>query len=135
MSITLKKSLDEYIHTIINGINIRTKKETLFIISLRESINSFVNEYPEATMDDIYNRFGTSDEIIEEYLSSLEGVELHKKLSNDLFFKIVVPLIILIIIITSFICIRHIKNYEPPAEVPDTITIYHNYPNPDEGNQ
>ena len=128
-----KTDIDNYIRAIVRGINIRTKKETLFLISFREDINNFLSDNPNATMNDLYEQFGTSEEVIDEYLSSLDGPELHQKLSNDIVIRVIVPVIILIILATAAICIFKAVTYEPPKEPPAVEYIYHDYPYPEEG--
>ena len=67
------------------------------------------------------------------YFSSLDGPELHQKLSNDIVIRVIVPVIILIILATAAICIFKAVTYEPPKEPPAVEYIYHDYPYSEEG--
>lgn len=56
----------------------RTEKESI-ISSIEVNIRTYLDENPNASEKEIYDHFGTPDEIINDYLSSTRGSELQKK--------------------------------------------------------
>ena len=63
------------------------KEEKKFLRDLMERIEDYLDENPNATMQDIENQFGTPMEIAQSYMSSLDLDVLLKRLSISRFVR------------------------------------------------
>ena len=83
MSKEIKKYLKE-IKLLLPAFN---KDEKKFLRDLTERIEDYLDENPNATMQDIENQFGTPMEIAQSYMSSLDLDVLLKRLSISRFVR------------------------------------------------
>ena len=107
MSKEIKKYLKE-IKLLLPAFN---KEEKKFLRDLMERIEDYLDENPNATMQDIENQFGTPMEIAQSYMSSLDLDVLLKRLSIShfvrRFFAIAAICMILgLCVSTAYVCIK-----------------------------
>lgn len=50
---------------------------------LQNSIENYLEDYPDATQDQLISHFGSPDEIARDYLASLDQEELQKQISRN----------------------------------------------------
>lgn len=74
------KELKAYYKRIRATFPVYTATEKRFFHDLKESISEYVEAHPACTQWDISEKFGTPQEIITEYLESVDGDHLYKNL-------------------------------------------------------
>ncbi len=72
----------------------RRKKE--FLCQLKENVEEFISDLPEATMQDVEKTFGTPEAIAESFTANTDGVQIRKqvKLKKVLVMAVIAALII-----------------------------------------
>ena len=89
------------------------KKEKAFIKKLRDDLSDYCEDNNVDTIDELYERFGTPQEIVFEYISLMEPEAMLKQINIAKLIKaLVIGLLILATIITSIICITIYFEYQ-----------------------
>ena len=107
---------DKYLRKIKAAISCSkdTKKELMKII--KNDIDAFLLECPDATENDIINKFGSPDELAKSYLASLDISEVNSQLRKIKSVKQIVIssiCIVILIILVLFVGIYLYCNEEP----------------------
>lgn len=91
----------KYIKQISRILPLHTKKERLFLSELKDSVMRFTEETEECSFDLITERFGKPLDVVHDYLSSLDKIELQQALSKSRLIKgcILVALLVALIIL------------------------------------
>ena len=89
------------------------KKEKAFIKKLRDDLSDYCEDNNVDTIDELYERFGTPQEIVFEYISLMEPEAMLKQINIAKLIKaLVIGLLILATIITSIIGITIYSEYK-----------------------
>lgn len=83
----MSKEIKKYLKEIKLLLPAFSKEEKKFLRDLLERIEDYLDENPNATMQDIENQFGTPMEIAQSYMSSLDLDVLLKRLSISHFVR------------------------------------------------
>ena len=91
----------KYIKQISRILPLHTKKERLFLSELKDSVMRFTEETEDCSFDLITERFGKPLDVVHDYLSSLDKIELQQALSKSRLIKgcILVALLVALIIL------------------------------------
>ncbi|MBR3767704.1 MAG: hypothetical protein IKL10_05635 [Clostridia bacterium] len=81
MSDSLKSQLNTYYKDISSSLLCKNGKKRIFIRELKSNISDFVENNPDATIEDIMNCFGKPAEIAESFKAETDILTLRKKLS------------------------------------------------------
>ena len=74
-------------------------------------MEEFLEEFPDATMDDLVKRFGTPEDYAKEYASGLDSGELAQKLNVVRFRKKAITIgVAVIVVIVLFVAVLVIRN-------------------------
>ena len=115
MSKEIKKYLKE-IKLLLPAFN---KEEKKFLRDLMERIEDYLDENPNATMQDIENQFGTPMEIAQSYMSSLDLDVLLKRLSISRFVRRFFAIVAICMILG--LCVYSICMYKAYIYYKDTL--------------
>lgn len=98
MKNNLKKELDKYYHDISKALPRNRKKE--FLTDIKNGVNSYLADNPEATIDDVITFIGEPKDIADEYYANETGEEITKgiKIGKKIVFSVIIVLVIAIII-------------------------------------
>ena len=97
----MNKELKSYFKSIRQGLTCSLNAKRAFTSMLKDRINDFLAENPEASFEDIVSNFGTPEEIISEFNSDKYSTELKRKKTQILILEIVaVILVVLTVILT-----------------------------------
>ncbi len=96
MSDTLSAGLRQYYKEISASLVCSAKQKKLFIADLSMSINDFVAENPECTVEDIKLNFGSCEEICRSFMENNSSVQIKKKLGVKKVIIVAVALALLI---------------------------------------
>lgn len=120
----LNNSIDIYLQEIYKKLHISDKEKKAFLRYLKSDIYQFREDNPNITMADIYERFGTPDEVAENYYESIDTEDIQKKLSNKRLNRSAILLAVFLIAVIAVIWILLAVTYEE-AELIDTTTDYY----------
>ena len=74
-------------------------------------MEEFLEEFPDATMDDLVKRFGTPEDYAREFISGLDSGEVTKKLNVTKFWKKAITIgVAVIVVIVLFVAVLVIRN-------------------------
>lgn len=74
-------------------------------------MEEFLEEFPDATMDDLVKRFGTPEDYAREFISGLDSGEVTKKLNVTKFWKKAIMIgVAVVVVIVLFVAILVIRN-------------------------
>ncbi len=74
-------------------------------------MEEFLEEFPDATMDDLVKRFGTPEDYAKEYASGLDSGELAQKLNVVRFRKKAIMIgVAVVVVIVLFVAVLVIRN-------------------------
>lgn len=90
MSNNRDKELNAYYKRIRASFPVYTATEKRFFHDLKDSISEHIEAHPTCSQTDIMDKFGTSQEIIKEYLESIDGDHLYKNLKTARWIRIAV---------------------------------------------
>lgn len=99
MSKDFDRRLKTYISTIIAQLPIYTHEEKNFIKDLKTNIDEYISTLESPSMEDIFNKFGKPETIVEEYLNNLDI----DGLKNRLYIKKKKQRLCLILLLIAFI--------------------------------
>lgn len=99
MSKDFDRRLKTYISTIIAQLPIYTHDEKNFIKDLKTNIDEYISTLESPSMEDIFNKFGKPETIVEEYLNNLDI----DGLKNRLYIKKKKQRLCLILLLIAFI--------------------------------
>lgn len=120
----LNNSIDIYLQEIYRKLHISDEEKKAFLRYLKSDIYQFREDNPNITMADIYERFGTPDEVAENYYESIDTEDIQKKLSNKRLNRSAILLAVFLIAVIAVIWILLAVTYEE-AELIDTTTDYY----------
>lgn len=88
----------------------REKRE--IINSIKESVSCYLNEHPEADIDEIRSIFGTSKEVAEEYLNNetAESIRTKIKRGNAVILIVSIAVTIALIVFIAAICFELLES-------------------------
>ena len=75
----MNKELKSYFKCIRQGLTCSLNAKHAFTSMLKDRINDFIAENPEASFEDIVSNFGTPEEIISEFNSDKYSTELKRR--------------------------------------------------------
>ncbi|MCI9174931.1 MAG: hypothetical protein HFH49_08295 [Lachnospiraceae bacterium] len=67
----MNKQIRKYYRQLKRNLPYIRHTRNLFLRSLKSGINSYLQEYPHASMDEIYAQFGTIEELTEIYMDNV----------------------------------------------------------------
>lgn len=107
------RRLKKYISTIIAQLPIYTYEEKNFINDLKISINEYISTLENPSMEDIFNKFGKPETIVEDYLNNLDinglNNRLHVKKKRQ---KLWLTLLVAIFIFFSAMIVKEYITYK-----------------------
>ncbi len=113
--------LKGYYKSIENSLVGNKKEKAKFIADIKESVDSFLKENDEATIDGIYAAIGTPGEIAESFVSDISPECIKKKLGVKR--AVVIVLTIIVAIIFFYFGSNWIKDMqETPYYIVDDIS-------------
>ena len=74
-----KQIISNYLKNVAKNLQVSRILKSTFIHELKDSVTSFVSENKNITIDDLYNEFGTPEEISEGFLDRKDFATLLKK--------------------------------------------------------
>ncbi len=77
----IKKDIEKYLSQVKAYLPCRNADKTAIIKDIRQAILEFAENSGAETIDDIYNRFGTPEEIAKAYLSDAEPQNIKKAIN------------------------------------------------------
>lgn len=98
MKNNIEKDLKKYYHDIAKVLPLNRKKE--FLINIKNGVNSYLADNPNATIDDVIAFIGEPEDIADEYYANKTGEEIVKgiKISKKIVFSVIVTLVLGLII-------------------------------------
>ena len=90
----MNKELKSYFKSIRQGLTCSPNAKRAFTSMLKDRINDFLAENPEASFEDIVSNFGTPEEIISEFNSDKYSTELKRRKTQILILEIVAVLLV-----------------------------------------
>ena len=90
----MKKELKTYYKSITQGLTCSLNAKHAFTSMLKDRINDFLTENPEASFADVVSNFGTPEEIVSEFNSDKYGTELKIRKTQILILEIVAVLLV-----------------------------------------
>ena len=103
-----EKELKKYYKQIKSNLPMYTSKEKKFISDLQSSVCEYIEAKPECIMDDIVERFGTPNEIVQTYLEGVEDIDPKKlKLYRRKIKIIIGVLLVALITVTAYTIYIH----------------------------
>lgn len=109
------KLCKKYISQIKSFFPVVSKKERKYLNNICDSVNEYCQDNPEATLNEIYDVFGSPQETINSYMSANADYisSYFKKVNIAKWFKrISIILIVAIIVLTSALLLRMYKDYK-----------------------
>ena len=103
MDKTSKKQLDEYFAEVSKALMCPPKQKKAFINQLRSDVESFLNDNPDATADEIKACFGSAESIAQSFITNSEPGTLKKAL--DIKKVILIGVIVALVIYLAFVVI------------------------------
>lgn len=110
MTKNLSKELKQYYHEIGKALTCNNREKKNIINSIKTSVECYLSENPDLTIDDIIKKFGSVKDIAEEYYNneSAENITAKMKKSKKILLCVIVTLslallIYIVIAITAFI--------------------------------
>lgn len=124
MNKDIDRRLKTYISTIIAQLPIYTHDEKNFIKDLNTNIDEYISTLESPSMEDIFNKFGKPETIVEEYLNNLDI----DGLKNRLYIKKKKQRLWLILLLIAFIFFSAmiVKEYKTYKNGYTGITKFHN---------
>ena len=108
---------DKEIHNYLSEIKhqltfTHSPKETASIMQMIESsIDDFLSEHPSATINDLTNHFGSTDEFKEMFISCAESEQLENHLNNSHTKRKYIKIFLFVVALILLIYIGIGKNY------------------------
>ena len=92
----INKQLQEYYREISKHVICPGKLKKEFLNQLKDDIDCFISDNPEATIEDVKENFGTAKAIAESFMQGMDVSGLKKKLniSKMIFIALVIALVI-----------------------------------------
>ncbi len=79
----IKKDIEKYLSQVKSYLPCRNADKTAILEDIRQAIFEFTENSGAETIDDIYNRFGTPEEIAKAYLSDADPKKITKTINRD----------------------------------------------------
>ncbi len=92
--------LQEYLKQIKLLIPIHTRSTKIFIAELNDRINDYMDENPNASLEEITQQFGTPLEISQSYVDSIDFELLIKQLSITRLVRQLIAIVLIFLIVT-----------------------------------
>ncbi len=92
----IKKDIDKYLSQVKAYLPCRKADKTAILEDIRQAIFEFKENSGTENIDDIYNRFGTPEEIAKAYLSDAEPQNIKKAINIR---KVIIAAVVAIIMI------------------------------------
>lgn len=110
MTKNLSKELKQYYHEIGKALTCNNREKKNIINSIKTSVECYLSENPDLTIDDIIKKFGSAKDIAEEYYNneSAENITAKMKKSKKILLCVVATLgiallIYIVIVVTALI--------------------------------
>ncbi|MEE1320830.1 MAG: DUF6120 family protein [Acutalibacteraceae bacterium] len=97
------KELKAYYSEISKSIVCSKKQKKEFLSQLIGDVNYYLSENPEASVQEIKNCFGSSEDIAKSFVSEYDSVDIKKKLSIKK--AVIIAVIIMVLIYAAFVVI------------------------------
>ena len=103
--------LDNYCQQIEKILVGNQSDKSKILNTARCDMEEFLEEFPDATMEDLVKRFGTPEDYAKEYASGLDSGELTRKLNVARFRKKAITIgVAVIVVIVLFVAVLVIRN-------------------------
>lgn len=79
MGLLTDRQLKEYFNAIKRFMPVYKKDEKKFLSDLKDGIQDFRIDHPDCTMDGIYDRYGTPNQVVADYLIAANPEYLNKR--------------------------------------------------------
>lgn len=103
MSRIAEKALKQYYSEISKAIVCTGRQKKVFMSQLQGDIDAYLNENPDATLEEIKNCFGSAETIAQSFILNSDSAEIKRKL--DVKKCIVIVLIAALLIYAAFVII------------------------------
>ncbi len=97
------QELKAYYSEISKSIVCSKKQKKEFLSQLIGDVNYYLSENPEASVQEIKNCFGSSEDIAKSFVSGYDSVDIKKKLSIKK--AVIIAVIIMVLIYAAFVVI------------------------------
>lgn len=101
--------LKDYYKSIKCLLPICRKEEKQFLSALADSIEEFCACRPDATLDEIYERYGLPNQVVADYYTSMDYEDLEKRISFSTMLKRLCAFIVILVLL--FFSVRTILLY------------------------
>ena len=92
---TREKELRKYLQQIKILIPVRSPDVKKFLRDFRSSLEEYTEEHPDWTMEDIIQRFGSSVDVVHDYISAIDPEDIRKRLVK---FRLIRNVVIIVVI-------------------------------------
>lgn len=92
---TREKELKKYLQQIRILIPVRSPGVKKFLRDFKSSLEEYTEEYPDWTMEDITQRFGSSVDVVHDYISATDPEDIRKRLVK---FRLIRNAVIIVVI-------------------------------------
>lgn len=119
----MNKVLDNYFDRIAKALPRKGRKTLL--PDIKDGVESYLAENPDATVDDVIAYVGTPEDIVSEYYANLDGREISKeiKIGRKLVIILLLFLLALAVIFGITLAAMLVYNYCFPHEMIDLGTV------------
>lgn len=123
----LQAQLKKYYRDIKREIPKNYPGSTDIVNHIRQNIENFLDEQPNASFDDIISQFGNASEIVSSFIEDMSAEEIAALLKKDRKKRYVIWVVcIFSIIIISGVCYyTYLLIVSTPVEITETTTIYY----------
>ena len=92
---TREKELRKYLQQIKILIPVRSPDVKKFLRDFRSSLEEYTEEHPDWTMEDIIQRFGSSVDVVHDYISATDPEDIRRRLVK---FRLIRNVVIIVVI-------------------------------------
>ena len=98
--------LINYFSSIDKALHSSTNEKRHIIKALRSDVEEYLNEFPEASLENLMSRFGTPDSIAMEYVQGMPVDEIGARINSGRFNKkaVLIALAVIIGLVLVFLC-------------------------------
>jgi len=99
----LDKNIKKYLKHIRTLLPMYSRQEKRFLNDLKTSIEKHISENPDTSLEDITAKFGTPNDVVYDYIESVDFEYIMKRLSTRKTIKRVAAIILILAIVLFFI--------------------------------
>jgi hypothetical protein len=98
--------LKQYLREIRNLLPCDSAQKKRYIAGLNESIQPYIQEHPDTTLDTLYSIFGTPGSIAEDYLNNADALDISRRVSKKRIIILGLVILVAVVIIIGSVAIR-----------------------------